>query len=305
MRRTNSRYWPVSIAALLSLAGCSIQQLAIRSVGDMLSSGTSVYETDDDPELIAEALPFSLKLIDSLLAEQPENRNLLLAGARGYLLYGRAFVGIPADEARFDDFERTLELRQRARNLYLRAFAYASRALELDYPGLVAALHEQPEEAVIRVDQPPRDVPTLYWTAASLGLAISSARNDAALLARLPEVDAMLQRALALDEAWSDGALHEFAISLAGAEPVAADPAVLDSHYERAVELAAGSRAGVYLTFAEAVAIPKQDRKQFSELLSRALAVDVAAHPEQRLLNIVAQKHARWLLDHADDLFLE
>jgi predicted anti-sigma-YlaC factor YlaD len=305
MRRTNSRYWPVSIAALLSLGGCSIQQLAIRSVGEMLSSGTSVYEADDDPALIGEALPFSLKLIDSLLAEQPENRNLLLAGARGYLLYGYAFVGIPADEARFDDFERALELRQRARNLYLRAYAYASRALELDYPGLVAALREQPEEAVIRVAQPQRDVPALYWTAASLGLAISSSRNDPALLARLPEVDAMLQRALALDEDWSDGALHEFAISLAGARPVAADRAVLDSHYQRAAELAAGSRAGVYLTFAETAAIPKQDRKQFSELLARVLAVDVDEHPEHRLLNIVAQKHAHWLLDHADELFLE
>lgn len=293
------------VLGIAALSGCSVQRMAVRSIGDFLASGPSVYETENDPALVAEALPFGLKLIDSLLAAEPEHRGLLLAGARGYLLYGYAFVGVPAEQARFDDVERARSLRQRSRSLYLRAHDYARRALALDYPGIDAALLADPEQALLEVDTPVRDVPALYWTAASLGLAISSSRNEPALLARVPEVEALLQRAFVLDEAWSAGALHEFAINLAGASAAATDPAVLEDHYERALELAEGHNAGLHVTFAEVVAVPEQDRDRFVELLERALAVDVDAHPEQRLLNVLAQQRARWLFDNIDEFFLE
>jgi predicted anti-sigma-YlaC factor YlaD len=288
-----------------ALGGCSIQRFAINSVGDLLSSGTSVYETESDPELVESALPFGLKLMESLIAEQPEHRGLLLAAARGYALYAYAFVSIPAAEASRDSIEEAQALRQRTRNLALRAHGYASRVLALDYPEIERELHEDPTAALLQVAMPERDVPTLYWNAVSLGLAISASRNEPALLARLPEAEAMLQRGLVLDEAWNAGALHELAISLAGTGSASAEAASLEEHYERALELSQGSKAGVHVTFAEAVAVPAQDRARFVELLERALAVDVEAYPEQRLLNVLSQQRARSLLDDVDELFLE
>jgi predicted anti-sigma-YlaC factor YlaD len=291
--------------SILSLGACSIQRLAINSIGDVMASGGVVFETDDDPALIAEALPFSLKLLDSLLVEQPEHRGLLLAAARGYLLYSYAFVDIPAEEMLLRDLDAARALRERARNLYLRANGYASVALELDYPGLPLALTVDPIDAVASIGRAPeRDVASLYWVAASLGLAISVSRNEPALLARLPEVEAMLDRALALDEDWNDGALHEFAINLAGADLNPPDPSALDVHYARALELSGGYRASLYVTYAEAVAIPAQDRQQFSALLNRALAVDLDRNPDERLLNVIAQQRAEWLLEHTDEFFL-
>lgn len=293
------------VLASLSIGACSIQRLALRSMGDALSSGRSVFESDGDPELIGEALPFSLKLMDSLLAEQPEHRNLLLAASRGYLLYSYAYVNVPAEASRFDDIDRTRSLRQRARELYLRAYGYGSRVLELDYPGINERLAEDPGGAIATIgEQPQRDVATLYWTAAALGLAISVSRNEPALLARLPEVEAMLDRALDLDEAWNGGALHEFAINLEPTRAGAPDDAALERHYRRALELSAGSRASLHVTYAEVAAIPRQDRGQFTELLERALGVDIDADPDQRLLNVIAQQRARWLLENIDEFFL-
>jgi hypothetical protein len=52
----------------LGLGGCSISKVAVDRAGDALSQGTSSFATDDDPELIAAAAPFSLKLMESLLA---------------------------------------------------------------------------------------------------------------------------------------------------------------------------------------------------------------------------------------------
>src|SRR5690606_8696133 len=120
------------------------------------------------------ALPFGLKLLDGLLVRQPANRDLLLAAARGYALYTHAFVALPAERVQRDDIGEARALRRRARNLALRAEGYARRALELDYPGIGAALAADPAQALLVVNgDPEHDVPALYWTAVGLGLAIS------------------------------------------------------------------------------------------------------------------------------------
>lgn len=295
----------VAVAVSALLAGCSVQRYAINTLGDMLASGDSVFTTDDDPVLISEALPFSLKLIESLLAAEPEHRGLLLAAGRGYLLYTYAFVHLPAEQAGLDDIESARSLRLRARRLYLRAHSYSLRALETDYPGIGPMLLQNPDEAVLAVSGgSDEDVAALYWTAAALGLAISVSRNEASLLARLPEVEALLDHALELDDAWNAGALHEFSISLAAAQSMRVNPAALQDHYDRALQLSNGNRAGLHIAFAEAVAIPAQDRSRFVDLLERALAVDVDAEPNERLLNLIAQERAQWLLGRVDELFL-
>ena len=52
------------------------------------------------------------------------------------------------------------------------------------------------------------------------------------------------------------------------------------------------------------VSVKRQDAAEFRDLLGKALAVDVNASPPDRLQNIITQRKARWLLDHADEYFL-
>ena len=51
--------------------------------------------------------------------------------------------------------------------------------------------------------------------------------------------------------------------------------------------------------------MPAQNRAQFQSLLEKALSIDPDRKPEARLANLVAQRRARWLLQRADELFLE
>lgn len=195
-------------------------------------------------------------------------------------------------------------MRERARKLYERARSYGLRALDLAYPGLSQRLEQDPARALARVQR--RDVPLLYWNAAALGLAISVARSDAALLARLPEVEALIERALALEESWQEGSLHEFQLIFAASRPGAPpDFERIRRHFERARQLSRGERASVFVAYAEAVSVRRQNRKEFRELLERALAVDLDRRPQYRLANLLAQRRARWLLARADELFLE
>jgi predicted anti-sigma-YlaC factor YlaD len=52
------------------------------------------------------------------------------------------------------------------------------------------------------------------------------------------------------------------------------------------------------------VCLPQQDRAQFESLLRAALALNPDAQPDSRLVTLLMQRRARWLLTRADDLFL-
>jgi hypothetical protein len=54
----------------------------------------------------------------------------------------------------------------------------------------------------------------------------------------------------------------------------------------------------------EAVLLPAQDREAFTRVLEQVVRADVNASPENRLANVLAQRRAKSLLAHADDLFL-
>lgn len=294
-------------AVALALAGCSVRRLAIRSLGSALASGGDVYASDDDPELVAGALPFTLKTIEALLAADPRNRELLLAAASGFTQYAYAFVQQEADFVEARDLARATELRARARRLYLRALGYGFRALELDAPGLRARLQADPGAAAAALAGLRKEhVPPLYWTAAAWAAAIALAKEDGELTADLGAVEAMMRRALALDEGYEEGALHEFFLVYEGSRAsVGGSLARAREHFERAVALSRGRKAGPLVSLAETMAVATQDRAEFERLLRQALALDPDAVPELRLANVLAQRRARWLLERTEELFIE
>lgn len=278
--------------------------MAVNRLGDALAGGGTTFACDDDPELVKAAVPFSLKLMESLLAESPRHRGLLFAAASGFTQYAYAFVQQEADEMEREDFARAEAMRARAKRLYLRARDYGLRGLEISHRDFSRRLRADPRQAV-RATRP-RDVPLLYWTAVSWAAAISLAKDDPALIAEVPQMEALIDRALELDEAFNDGAIHTFLISYEFARQGAAgDPAArARRHFERAVELSRGTQAAPFVAYAEAVCVQRQDVRQFDDLLQRALAIDPDTHPDTRLVNLILQRRARWLLSQREDLFL-
>ena len=293
------------LVLLLALAsGCSIKKYAINQLGNALSGSGATFASDDDPELIKAAVPFSLKLIESLLAESPKHEGLLLAASSGFTQYGYAFVKQEADEKEESDLAGSDAARARAKRLFLRARGYGLRGLEVRHPGFEAALKKTPRDAVTAANR--RDVPLLFWTAAAWGAAISVSKDDPALISDQLILEALLDRALALNEHFDNGAIHSLLISYEMVRRSATgDPAErARKHFVRVIELSNGKLASPYVSLAEAVSIEKQDKAEFELLLKKALAIDPDAVPESRLVNHLAQHRARWLLGRIDDLFL-
>jgi predicted anti-sigma-YlaC factor YlaD len=298
------------IAALLGLwllagTGCTtLKHTAVNQVGNALAEGGSTYASDDDPELIRAASPFSLKLIESLLTETPDHRGLRLAAASGFTQYAYGFLEQDADLMADQDYAGASQLRTRARKMYLRARDHGLRGLEVTHPDFTRQLRADPMKAVrVAVAD---DVPLLYWTAASWGAAITLSKDNADLIADLVLVEALIDRALELNERYDAGAIHAFLITYEMSRRGApGDPAArARQHFDRAMELNQGTQVGPLVSLAEAVMVVQQNRAEFTALLQRALALDPAAHPESRLANTLMQRRARWLLTRTDELFL-
>lgn len=295
----------LALLAVFFSGGCStLKNTAVNQLGDALAAGGTTYATDDDPELVKAAAPFSLKLMESLLAENPTHRGLLLAATSGFTQYSYAFVQQDADEVEAENVSAATALRQRAARLYLRAHDYGLRGLATVHPDFISLLRSDPHATVQLCT--PDDVPLLYWTAASWFAAIALGKDQPALVAELPMAEALIDRALQLGEDFDHGAIHTLLISYEMSRPGGSgDPAVrAEEHFNRAVALGGDDQAAPFVAFAEAVCVQQQNHARFQSLLTRALAINADSRPEFRLLNLVMQRRARWLLTLSDELFL-
>ena len=286
-------------------SGCSLlRRAALDKAADAVAGYGTTFASDDDPDLVKAAAPFSLKLLESLLAESPNNQGLLVAAASGFTQYAFAFVQQDADELEARDLAAAEALRTRARRLYLRAHQYGLRGLDVSHAGFSEALLADPRAAVRVATK--ADVPLLYWTAAAWGAAISLSKDNPELVAQIPAMEALIDRALELDDSYGRGAIHGFLITYEMSRQGApGDPAErARAHFERAMALSEGRDASPLVALAEAVAVQQQGAKEFESLLNRALAIHPDAHPDTRLQNMVMQRRARWLLSRKAELFL-
>ena len=292
------------LAALIGAPGCSIQRIATKSAANSLTRGPDVFGTENDPELVRDALPFGLKTMEGFLQTLPRHEGLLITLCKGFTQYSYAFVQSEGDLIVNSDYARASALHERAFRLYLRARDYGLRALALRHPGIADSLRLAPESASARLTT--RDLEPLYWCAASWGSAIALGKDRPDMLADLPAIRALVNRGLALDERYQAGAFHEAAIVL-DALPAAMGGSVESArrHFKRAVEISGDRRVSPYVTLAQSVCVLQQDRAEFRRLLGRALEFDPDRDPSQRLATIVLQRKARALLEHQDDFFLD
>lgn len=328
-------------AALIFTSSCSINRMATSMVADAVASpqGTSVFSSDSDPQLVKDALPFALKMYESLMQSDPENRALLDAAAEGFISYANAFIHTPASMLDYRQIDRQKEMLQRARNMYIRGRDYALRSIEADHPGFREAL-EAGEGGKQLQQMSSADLRSLYWAAAGWMGAVSAAGFDMQLLMTLPRPVALAARALELQSDYKDGALHSLFLEIYGGIPDvqmlygaaelgaytqqalseyyarAERPARSDQsgptgleqkarfHFDRAVELSKGQAVGPYVALAGSFAVKNQDAAEYRRLLEQALAIEVDKHPERRLENTILQEKARWMLDHIEDKFL-
>jgi hypothetical protein len=297
------------LAMLLAGTGCSLKTIALKSVANAVSSNGTVYARDNDPELVRDALPVLLKTMEQLRDALPKHVGIRLALVRSFTSLAVGFIKDDADRLEDKDVAASHVVYARARRMLIRARDYGLEGLELRAPGVRAAIERgsdaERKAALARLTKD--DVALLYWVGAAWGSAISTAKDDMKLVGELPRVEDLMTRALALDESFDEGAIHDFFIvyDAGRSEAQGGGKKRARAHLERSLELSQNRRLSPLVSFAEAVDVDDQNKKEFTALLERVLKHDVDQDLDHRLVNLLAQRRARWLLARSADLFAD
>jgi len=240
-----------------------------------------------DPEIVRTGAPAYLLLVDSLIADEPDNADLLLAGSR---LYGAYAAGL-------------VEESERRRGLTDQALAYARRALCQENEALCAAL-EFPfldfEPVLQQTDE--EDLPILYGYAAAWLGSIESHADDWGAVAELPKAQAMLLRVVELQPNYELGRAQLYLGALLALRPAAlgGQPEQAREHFEQAIRYSEGRDLLAKVEYARRYARLVYDQALHDRLLQEVLEAD-PDYPGLTLSNVIAQGRARVLLQ--DDYF--
>lgn len=310
---------------LTSCAGAGYRLLASALTG---AGSSDLFTGDDDPRLIADALPLVLKIHEMLSRNLPRDAKIAEATGRLFVTYAHAFVVAKAEELPEDRPEEKEKQLRRAKKLYRRGTEYLLKSFEIKYPGFKEKLFGSEQDQLLRQFQK-KDVSGLYWLAAGWLAQLSTDSLDTNLLLNLYIPAALLYRALELDEKYEEGAPDTLLVTLSTSLPAGIlfrveekfpslrsyitrlygdkklSPAEKAKyHFKRALALSSRERPGLYTAYARSIAVYEGDRKSFREMLRKALSLDPAVPKEKTLENTIEQEQAEQLLRRESDYFL-
>ena len=271
--------------AAMGLCGCgSLIQSATSGLTEQLGEAVLGH---DDPELVREATPTLLILIDSLAGDDA-GPSVLGSAAQLYAAYGVVFVNDP----------------ERARKLTERAYGYGQRALCAAHRSGcgVEALGFEQYEARIGA-WPAASAQALYDYVIGY-LAWIQVRADYEALARLPRLQAALNRLLDVAPDEIRGRAHMYMGVLQCLRPpsLGGEPDEGMRNFEEALRLTQRKDLGVLVEYARNCARLLYDRELHDRLLEEVMEAP-AEQPGLTLFNQLAKADAGELLNTADDYF--
>jgi len=276
--------WMMLILWLPAVTGC-----VSTVTGRFADSLSDAILNNNDLETVETGGPAYLLMIDGLLREDPGNKSLLRSAADLYTAYAGLYVTDPVRKQKLTD----------------KALDYAFQALcaqDRDGCHLRKADFDAFQKTVEHMTE--KDVPYLYTLGTAWAGWIEAHQKDWNAVAEISRVEALMTRVAALDEGYQDGGAHLYLGILATLLPPAlgGKPEIGRQHFERAIALSQGKNLMVKVVYARRYARLVFDRELHDQLLISVIEADPDVEG-YTLMNTLAQKDARALLDSADDYF--
>jgi hypothetical protein len=271
--------------------------LTVTACGQVISNAKLEFSQDltatilesDDPETIKKGVPAYLILISSTIKGDPENPDLLEAGAQLYSAYASSFAD--SNDSR--------------RALANRAYQYSSRAMCLRNAGFcdVSSLsYFEYEKLLTSIDV--SQAKHLFIFASSWAGVIEANSSDWNAIAELPKVKAGIERVIELDDTVSNGNAQLYMAVLESLLPptLGGKPELAKAHFERAIEISNGTNLMAKVLYAEKYARLVFNRQLHDQLLQQVIDADTGPK-DQTLINTIAKQKAVTLISNADDYF--
>ena len=279
--------WSAAAGLVGLLTACSA--VVSSTTGRMAVSLCEALVNQNDPETVRQAAPAYLVLTDGLIADNPHNAKVLLAGAELYSSYAAAFV---------EDSDRAKRLALKGRDYGWEGLCRHKKTMCETW----TASYEDFEDALATLGH--KDVDATFVAASAWVTWIRASRDDWSAIADKARVDAMMRRVVELDPTYRAGVAYLYLGALESLLPAAMGgrPEVGRKHFEKAIELSDGHNLMAKVLFASEYARLTFDRELHDRLCQEVIAAN-PVHPGLTLSNTLAQDEARKLLADSQDYF--
>jgi len=203
-----------------------------------------------------------------------------------------------------DDYSKGMRYYKKANELFLEAKQSSLTILLERYPNFNQWIKKD-----LNINFNTRDTHDLYWLAASMAGAIQSSRGSNPYeLINIPTIGKLLETAIFLDSNWGSGALYSAMMSYSAIRPDLSGKAMKDTvdyYFKKALQLSDSLDASVYVSYAELIHKPRQERNDFEDKLKYAINMDLNKNKIIKLNNLISINRAKWLMSNTEDYFLE
>lgn len=275
------------VRLLILMLGACLTGCVSMATNRLANNLSQAMLNQSDPEIVRSGAPAYLLLLDSLIADDPQNQDLLYAGARLYGAYGG---GLVSDT-------------QRRQRLTDKALEYARRGLCPKTPALCHALGKPYltfSQVLAETDED--EIEGIYLYATSWAGWIQSHGEAWNAVADLPKAEAMLEWVAAQDPAYDKGRAQLYLGIIGSQVPPALGgrPEAGRRHFEAAIAFSHGRDLLAKVEYARHYARLVYNQTLHDRLLKEVLEADAQAEG-LTLSNVIAQQQATELLQ--DDYF--
>lgn len=243
-----------------------------------------------DLELIREGAPSLLLLLDGLIAQEPHNKNLLMAATKAYGAYAMAL-----HESNEDD--RAVMMSHKAKKYGMTLLSLLPHLENIHAQKLV-----ETGQALNRISK--SDVGFLFWGAYGWATWIRFQEGAPGAIADLPIIELIMLRVVELDESYYYGGAHIFLGAYYSSRPAmyGGKPQLSREHFERALQISDRKFLLAQVTYAETYARLEFNKTLYQNLLQEVLDQSLE-DDEMASSNTLAQSMAKKLLDATDEFF--
>ncbi len=303
---------PVILALAAVWTGCSPRKLMARQFVQMVESGMPAIEQERDLQLLAQSMPAHIKLLETLLSNDPENIDLMLLLSRLYGAYAFAILETEWEAQRFGQPPVLTpaiapgQLEAAVVRNYRKGAAYALRALEARHSKAAERLSRLKSSEAFIAALRRADVPALFWYGFNLSGFIQHRLDSVEAMAKTHLVEKTMRRVVALDEAYYHGSAHLVLMAYYASRPatLGGNSEQARVHMEKHFIVAPESMMMRSLFWARYALVQQQDRSEFIRRLSQ-VADEAKAKADQELdmLGSVAAVRAGIYLKAQDNFF--
>lgn len=266
------------------------KKLTVGSTAMLLEEVAKASYRQSDLRMIRDGMPAYLMLIDGMIQAWPDNDQLLIAGAQSYSSFASLFS---------EDQDK-----EYANLLYEKGKQYSLKALEIrGIKNPIEKPFDEFTEALKSLGK--KDASYLFWSATCWANWILMNLDSVEAMSQLPRVEWMMKRVLELDEGFYYGGPHLFMGIWFASRPKMAggDLKKAKEHFNKAFDLGGGKFLMGYVYYAKYYAQSIMDKQLFISTLKKVLETPANIEPDLTLINSIAKKMARELLDHVEEYF--